>query len=233
MELRHLRYFIAVAELRSVRAASEQLHVTQPAISRQIQDPEDAIGAALFERTPRGLKFTAAGEAYLHEARECEYFSTPQCKPRRMVFEVSVLPLIEANQTRAVPDAGEEIVDGIRFLPMPGHSIGHMAIEIRSQGETALFSGDVMHSPLQAYRPQWNPTFCLHQEQARASRRWLLAHAVKTGATVFAAHFPETSAGMVREGHKGFEWRYLTEASESSGKPRFGQPAHAQSRHCE
>lgn len=70
MELRHLRYFIAVAELRSVRAASEQLHVTQPAISRQIQDLEDAIGAALFERTPRGLKLTAAGEAYLHEARE-------------------------------------------------------------------------------------------------------------------------------------------------------------------
>jgi DNA-binding transcriptional LysR family regulator len=70
MELRHLRYFIAVAELRSVRAASEQLHVTQPAISRQIQDLEDAIGAALFERTPRGLKLTPAGDAYLSEARE-------------------------------------------------------------------------------------------------------------------------------------------------------------------
>jgi DNA-binding transcriptional LysR family regulator len=70
MELRHLRYFIAVAELRSVRAASEQLHVTQPAISRQIQDLEETIGAALFERTPRGLKLTDAGAAYLAEARE-------------------------------------------------------------------------------------------------------------------------------------------------------------------
>ncbi|KAA0084908.1 LysR family transcriptional regulator [Trinickia soli] len=70
MELRHLRYFIAVAELRGVRAASEQLHVTQPAISRQIQDLEEAIGAALFERTPRGLTLTPAGEAYLTQARE-------------------------------------------------------------------------------------------------------------------------------------------------------------------
>ncbi|MGN6665672.1 MAG: LysR family transcriptional regulator [Trinickia sp.] len=70
MELRHLRYFIAVAELRSVRSASEQLHVTQPAISRQIQDLEHTIGAALFERTPRGLILTAAGEAYLREARD-------------------------------------------------------------------------------------------------------------------------------------------------------------------
>ena len=70
MELRHLRYFVAVAELRSVRAASEQLHVTQPAISRQIRDLEDAIGAALFERTPRGLNLTASGDAYLAQARE-------------------------------------------------------------------------------------------------------------------------------------------------------------------
>ncbi|SAK96528.1 LysR family transcriptional regulator [Caballeronia hypogeia] len=70
MELRHLRYFIAVAESRSVRAASEQLHVTQPAISRQIQDLEEAIGATLFERTPRGLKLTSAGMAYLAEARD-------------------------------------------------------------------------------------------------------------------------------------------------------------------
>jgi DNA-binding transcriptional LysR family regulator len=70
MELRHLRYFIAVAELRSVRAASEHLHVTQPAISRQIQDLEEAIGATLFERTPRGLKLTPAGIAYLNEARD-------------------------------------------------------------------------------------------------------------------------------------------------------------------
>ncbi|MBC8639574.1 LysR family transcriptional regulator [Caballeronia sp. EK] len=70
MELRHLRYFIAVAELRSVRAASEHLHVTQPAISRQIQDLEEAIGATLFERTPRGLKLTPAGIAYLSEARD-------------------------------------------------------------------------------------------------------------------------------------------------------------------
>jgi DNA-binding transcriptional LysR family regulator len=69
MELRHLRYFVAVAEHASVRGASEQLHVTQPAISRQIQDLEETLGVALFERTPRGLKLTLAGDAYLREAR--------------------------------------------------------------------------------------------------------------------------------------------------------------------
>jgi DNA-binding transcriptional LysR family regulator len=69
MELRHLRYFIAAAELRSVRAASEQLHVTQPAVSRQIHALEETIGAKLFQRTPRGLRLTPAGNVYLEEAR--------------------------------------------------------------------------------------------------------------------------------------------------------------------
>ncbi|MCP1292403.1 LysR family transcriptional regulator [Chromobacterium sp. S0633] len=70
MELRHLRYFIAVAEHQSVRLASEHLHITQPAVSRQIQDLEQELGLPLFERSPRGLKLTAAGASYLREVRK-------------------------------------------------------------------------------------------------------------------------------------------------------------------
>lgn len=70
MELRHLRYFIAVAEHESIRLAAEHIHVTQPAISRQIHDLEEELGFALFERTPRGLKLTSAGQAYLRDARK-------------------------------------------------------------------------------------------------------------------------------------------------------------------
>ncbi|HWT37531.1 MAG TPA: hypothetical protein VN289_14690 [Paraburkholderia sp.] len=125
-----------------------------------------------------------------------------------MAFEDSVLPVIEAGQARVVPDAGERILDGIRFLPTPGHSIGHMAIEIRPYGETVHLSGDVMHSAVQVHRPKWNSTFCLDQEQARASRQWLLAQAADRGATVFAAHFVETSAGTVQRAGDGFEWRH-------------------------
>ncbi|WP_354682587.1 LysR family transcriptional regulator [Cupriavidus necator] len=70
MELRHLRYFMAVAEFESVRLASEHLHITQPAISRQIQDLEDELGFLLFERSPRGLKVTLAGDSYLRDVRK-------------------------------------------------------------------------------------------------------------------------------------------------------------------
>lgn len=145
---------------------------------------------------------------YVFGERERDFFATEQGAPRRMVFDDSVLPVIEANQARVVRDTGESILDGIRFLPTPGHSIGHMAIEIRSHGETALFSGDVMHSAVQVHRPEWNSTFCLDQEQARASRQWLLAHAADTGATMFAAHFAESSAGTVQRTGDSFEWRY-------------------------
>lgn len=69
MELRHLRYFLAVAGHASVRMASERLHITQPAISRQIQDLEEELGFPLFERSPRGLKLTPAGESYLRDVR--------------------------------------------------------------------------------------------------------------------------------------------------------------------
>jgi DNA-binding transcriptional LysR family regulator len=70
MELRHLKYFVAVAETLSFRYASERLHVAQPAISRQIKDLEGAIGARLFDRNTGGTKLTEAGAVLLEEARE-------------------------------------------------------------------------------------------------------------------------------------------------------------------
>ena len=146
---------------------------------------------------------------YVFGQRECDFFAMPEGEPRRMVFEDSVLPVIEAGQGRAVSDAGEQILDGIRFLPTFGHSVGHMAVEIRSRGETALFSGDVMHSPLQVHRPDWSSVFCADAAQARESRLWLLDRAAQTDATVFAAHFPETSAGKVGRSGSGFTWRYV------------------------
>lgn len=69
MELRHLRYFIAVAESHSFRVAAERIHVTQPAITRQIQDLEAEVGVALFQRTTVGVMLTPAGELFLREVR--------------------------------------------------------------------------------------------------------------------------------------------------------------------
>ena len=70
MELRHLRYFVAVAEMENVsRAAMQRLHVSQPSLSRQIRDLEDEIGVQLLERTAKSVSLTEAGRAFLDEAR--------------------------------------------------------------------------------------------------------------------------------------------------------------------
>jgi DNA-binding transcriptional LysR family regulator len=69
MELRHLRYFIAVAEEENVTRAAARLNVSQPPLSRQIHDLESELGLALFERTPKSIRLTEEGRVFLAEAR--------------------------------------------------------------------------------------------------------------------------------------------------------------------
>jgi DNA-binding transcriptional LysR family regulator len=69
MELRHLRYFVAVAELENVTHAAARLRVAQPAVSRQIRDLEEELGVPLLERTAKSVRLTDAGRVFLEEAR--------------------------------------------------------------------------------------------------------------------------------------------------------------------
>jgi LysR family transcriptional regulator, hca operon transcriptional activator len=70
MELRHLRYFVAVAEAGSLTVAAHRtLHTSQPSLSRQIRDLEDEVGTQLVTRRARGIELTPAGRAFLDHAR--------------------------------------------------------------------------------------------------------------------------------------------------------------------
>ena len=70
LELRHLRYFVAVAEARSLKlAAEEKLHTTQPSLSRQIRDLEEEVGTPLLVRGAKGVELTPAGRVFLDHAR--------------------------------------------------------------------------------------------------------------------------------------------------------------------
>lgn len=146
---------------------------------------------------------------YVFGATERAFYATPAAVNRMMVFEDSVLPVIRAGLADEVGDEGGAYLPGIRFLPTPGHSVGHMSIEIESEGQRALFWGDVVHHPIQVSTPAWSSGFCADAVQATASRRRILGYAADHGATVFTSHFAGASAGRVRRNDRGdFEWQF-------------------------
>jgi LysR family hca operon transcriptional activator len=105
MELRHLRYFIAVAEEGGLKTAAEKrLHTSQPSLSRQIRDLEVEVGAELLRRGPRGVELTPAGRTFLDHARlavaqaEAAMESARRiARPAKPVFSVGILVGHEAD----------------------------------------------------------------------------------------------------------------------------------------
>src|SRR5215470_9150017 len=69
MELRHLRYFVAIAEEKSFTRAAKRLDMQQPPLSQQLRALEDELGFRLFDRRPKGVEITAAGAVFLEEAQ--------------------------------------------------------------------------------------------------------------------------------------------------------------------
>jgi DNA-binding transcriptional LysR family regulator len=105
VELRHLRYFVAVAEMGNLsRAATQRLHVAQPSLSRQIRDLEKAVGVPLLERTPRGVRLTDAGRAFVDEARAILKYTNEAVRKTRAIggrreteLHVGDFPLVAAR----------------------------------------------------------------------------------------------------------------------------------------
>lgn len=116
------------------------------------------------------------------------------------MFEDSVRPLIEAGRVEWAED-GFEVEPGISLHARPGHTPGSMVMQVSSRGEKAMFVGDIVHHPVQIYRPDWNSQFCEDPEQARATRRQVLAEAADSDALFIPAHFGgEHVVRVVRDG---------------------------------
>ncbi|WP_110657226.1 MBL fold metallo-hydrolase [Salinicola halimionae] len=131
----------------------------------------------------------------------------PDHEPLPGVFADSVSPIVDAGQDQRI-DIDDTGIEGFRFLSAPGHSIDHAAISYTSNGETALFWGDVMHHPLQFRHPEINSVYCEFPQAARDSRHKIIRHAADHQALVFTTHFGDTSVGKISMGDHGFDWTF-------------------------
>lgn len=150
----------------------------------------------------------AGDEAAALAIRQAKGFGAPTRVPVPGVFADSMLPLQAAGRVRLIEVNGEEVLPGIRFVSMAGHSIDHAAIELSSEGELGVFSGDVMHHPLEIYDPELVSMFCEFPDAARQSRRGLLHRLTETQALCFSSHFPVSSAGRVTRDQNGYSWTF-------------------------
>jgi len=101
-----------------------------------------------------------------------------------------------------------EIVPGVRAIATFGHTPGHIALSVASDGEQLLHVSDAVLYPLHLEHPKWTPVFDMLPEQASASKRRIFDLAAEEDALVFAHHFPPfPSLGHVRKGEQGWRWQ--------------------------
>ena len=111
-------------------------------------------------------------------------------------FQDSVLPVMEAGQ--AVLVGGDHAIDDNLWLdPTPGHSPGHVCLNLEAGGGKAIFSGDLMHHPIQAAHPEWNSRFCFDAEQSRATRQKFVERNADKDIYILGAHFAAPTAGRI------------------------------------
>ncbi len=128
------------------------------------------------------------------------------------VFHENVLPIMEAGQA-ALVDTDYALDDQVWLTPAPGHTAGHVAVNIASQGRSAVMIGDIMHSPIQLAHPDWSPHFDHDPALSAETRRRFLDSHCEADILVLTAHFPSPSVGhVVSHAERAFDFEYLPSA---------------------
>lgn len=133
----------------------------------------------------------------------------------------SVLPLRDAGVLRIVePD--HRICPEMRLVPAAGHTPGNVYVEVSSEGQRAVFAGDMVHHALQLAFPERSTDYCVDQARASAARQELLRDIADRDVLLFPAHFPNSAPGRVVTEPAG---GYRYEMVEPAVSPPFGKDA--------
>ena len=152
---------------------------------------------------------------YIFAKRELEW-AEEQLNKQDWTYEESVVPVLEAGLAEVV-DTDFALNDDIWLESQPGHTPGHCAVRMRSRGEHAVMSGDLIHHPIQLAHPEWSPFYDDDPVLARITRRRFLEDQADQDILVMTAHFPLPSVGHVISKGNAFGFRYADEAGTVHG----------------
>ena len=116
--------------------------------------------------------------------------------PPGNVWSYNCRPIVEAGQALLVDDT-YQLDDTFSLTPTPGHSPHHCCVDIRSKGQHAVVTGDMMHHALQCREPGWSTIFDTDRAQAETSRRSFLGKVADTSTLVLPIHFPSPTVGRI------------------------------------
>ncbi|MGP8303329.1 MBL fold metallo-hydrolase [Streptomyces inhibens] len=143
---------------------------------------------------------TFARARYLTSRTEWDFWASYDMdEPRRQMFRDSVHPIEDAGllDLLDIPADGLDIAPGLRLIPTPGHTPGHLAVQLSNGGTTALITGDCIHHPVQLPHPEISSCVDIDPAQSEATRRAVLASLSGTEVLVLGSHFPPPTAGRV------------------------------------
>lgn len=146
---------------------------------------------------------------YIFSKKEIDYAANITLENRKLAYQQSVLPIIEANQAQIV-ESDFTLNDEIWLTPTPGHTPGHVAVNIKSAGVEALIVGDVIHSPLQCVYPQWSAMPDSDPALAANTRKNVLESCAEDNRLMLTAHFPLPSTGRVTPAKRGYGFSFGT-----------------------
>lgn len=140
---------------------------------------------------------------YVFGRQEYDHWFAENAKAAIPPFVDSVLPVVEANRHQLVGN-DHQIGDHVRIVPTPGHTPGHVAIAMGRGKDDAVFSGDLMHSPLQTLYPELSIKFDVDPAKAATTRRSFLERYCDTDTLCCTAHFPSPSVGKIKRKGNAF-----------------------------
>ncbi|AJA65996.1 MULTISPECIES: MBL fold metallo-hydrolase [Bradyrhizobium] len=140
---------------------------------------------------------------YVIARQEYDHWFAENAKTEIPPFADSVLPVVEARRHELVGN-DHQIGDHVRIVPTPGHTPGHIAIAMGRGKDDAVFSGDLMHSPLQTLYPELSIKFDADPAAAAKTRRGFLERYCDTDTLCCTAHFPSPSIGKIRRRGSAF-----------------------------